>query len=224
MIYCPRAYLAMFKELINPDKALIFRIVHRDNVAWIFANGMHSRNSSVRCPNYRTIGNPELIDRRTTRSVVISPGGTLSNYVPFYFTPFTPMMLNIKTGYGGVSQVPSEEIVIFVSSLRELNKINHKFVFTDRHAYLINASFFNDLHYLSEIDWPILQNRDFRRDPDDPGKFERYQAEALVYNNVPVDAFLGAVCYTEEVKNSILEIASICDVEMNVICERRWYC
>nr|WP_320010548.1 DUF4433 domain-containing protein [uncultured Desulfobulbus sp.] len=214
----------MYKELINPEKALIFRIVHRDNVAWVFANGMHSRNSMVQCPSYRTIGNPELIDRRKNRSVDIDPGGTLSNYVPFYFTPFTPMMLNIKTGYGGVAQVSSEEIVIFVSSLRKLETLSHKFIFTDRHAYLVNAEFFSDLNELSSIDWHILQNRDFRRDPDDPGKFERYQAEALVHDHVPVTAFIGAVCYTEKQKKIVSEIASDQGLEIKVIYKPGWYC
>ena len=49
----------------------------------------------------------------------------------------------------------------------------------------------------------ILQNKDFKRDPDDPEKLERYQAEALVYNNIPVEAFIGIVCYTDTVELSL---------------------
>jgi hypothetical protein len=62
------------------------------------------------------------------------------------------MMLNIKTGYGGVSQVPNEEILIFVSSLRKLTELGLPFVFTDRHAYLKAANFYSDLADLENID------------------------------------------------------------------------
>ncbi len=179
---------------LNPDKALIFRIIHRDNVPWVLDNGLHCLNSPVQAPSYRTIGNPELIEKRRQRDVPIYPGGTLSGYVPFYFTPYSPMMLNIRTGYGGVMKVPNEEIVIFVSSLHRLEELNRGFVFSDRHAYLLNAQFYNELPDLTNIDWTILQNRDFRRDPDDPAKIERYQAEALVHQYLPVEAIIGVAC------------------------------
>lgn len=67
---------------LNPDKALIFRIVHRDNLPWILDNGLHCRSSAMTNPNYVNIGSPELIDRRATRAVEISPYGTLADYIP----------------------------------------------------------------------------------------------------------------------------------------------
>jgi hypothetical protein len=208
---------------LNAEKALIFRIVHRDNVPWILGHGIYCRNSAIQDANYRTIGNLELIDRRQHRVVPISPGGTLSDYIPFYFTPYTPMMLNIKTGYGGITKVPNEDVVIFVSSLRNLAKMGRTFVFTDRHAYLVNAEFYNDLDNLDQIDWQILQNRDFKRDPDDPEKLERYQAEALVHNHIPVEAFIGMVCYTDEIKESISQIVNNNGLNLQVIKQTGWY-
>ena len=49
----------------------------------------------------------------------------------------------------------------------------------------------------------MLQRRDFRRDPDNPIKFERYQAEALVHRHRPVDGLKGVVCYTDDMKQRI---------------------
>jgi len=195
-------------EKLNAKRALIFRIVHRDNVPWILANGMHCRASSVQAPAYRTIGNPDLIDRRQRRQVPIPPGGTLSDYVPFYFTPFSPMMLNIKTGHGGVAKVPNEDIVIFVSSLPRMVELAVPFVFSDRHAYLRTANFYSALADLSNITWKLLQERDFKRDPDDPAKIERYQAEALIHQCVPLEAFVGAVCYTELVESALNQMVA----------------
>ena len=102
---------------LNPDEARIFRIMHRDNLAWIMDHGLHASNGQIRDPNFRNIGNLDLIGKRSGRVVTVGPGGTLSDYVPFYFTPFSIMMYNIHTGYN-VPRVPNEEIVILVSSLR----------------------------------------------------------------------------------------------------------
>jgi hypothetical protein len=79
---------------------------------------------------------------------------------------------NIKTGYGGITKVPNDEVVIFVSSLHRLDELDRSFVFSDRHAYLVNADFYSDVSDFDRIDWRILQNRDFCRDPDDPEKME----------------------------------------------------
>ena len=207
----------------NSPKALIFRIVHRDNVPWILENGMHCRNSTVQDPRYRAIGNPDLIDKRQHRMVPIAPGGTLSDYVPFYFTPFTPMMLNIKTGYGGVTRLPNKEIVILVSSLRKMAELSHAFVFSDRHAYLLSANFYSDLADLVNINWGILQQRDFERNPDDPEKIERYQAEALIHQMVPTGALLGVVCYTNAVKSTLDHIATECGLELQTAKRTGWY-
>ena len=210
-------------EKLNPERALIFRIVHRSNVPWILEHGMYCRNSTVHDPDYRTIGNPELIDRRQHRAVPIQPGGTLSDYIPFYFTPYSPMMLNIKTGYGGITKVPNEDVVILVSSIHRLFEKGHVFVFTDRHAYLFNTQFYNNIEDLDQIDWQILQNRDFKRDPDDPEKLERYQAEALVYQQIPVEAFLGVVCYTEIVKEALVQFVYAKGLNLQVVKQPGWY-
>lgn len=210
-------------EKLNPKKALIFRITHRANVAWIFKHGMYCRNSSQQDPEYRAIGNPELIAKRAYRDVPIHPYGTLSDYIPFYFTPFTPMMRNIQTGWGGITKVTNEDVVIFVSSIHRLASQARTFVFTDRHAYLAGAEFYNNTDRLDQIDWQILQNRDFKRDNDDPGKFERYQAEALIYDHMPLEAFIGVVCYTDKVRDELMQQASENGVELKIITQKGWY-
>jgi len=68
-----------------------------------------------------------------------------------------------------------------------------------RPAYLRAAKYSNDLDDLSWIDWEMLQRRDFKRDPDDLMKFERYQANALIHRQVPMDARQGVFCCNEDV-------------------------
>ena len=202
---------------LTPEKARIFRITHRDNVSWILGHGLHCKNSNATDPRYVAIGNAELIDRRARRAVDREPGGTLSDYVPFYFTPYSPMLYNIKTGHGGIRQRDNEEIVILVSSLRKLSAMAVPFLFTDRHAYLAAAQFYSDLERLDQVDWRILQTRDFSRDPDDLGKFERYQAEALVYRHMPIDALAGMVCYNHSTASELKELVAKQRLEIPVI-------
>jgi hypothetical protein len=208
---------------LNPDKALIFRIVHRGNLPWILDHGLHARKGDKQDPNFRDIGNPDLIDKRSRRVVPILPGGTLSDYVPFYFTPFSIMMYNIRTGYGGVQRIPSQEIAILVSSLHRVKELGLPFVFTNQHAYPAAAEYFNDLADLGRIDWPLLQARDFRHDPDDPGKKERYQAEALVWRHVPIEALLGVCCYNEEVRAQVQSSIDERTLKVQARVQPNWY-
>ncbi len=210
----------MLKDLLNPDKALIFRIVHKNNIDQVLQTGCHCRNTMAGKSSYVEIGNQELIQRRTQRVVPCAPGGTLSDYVPFYFTPYTPMLYNIKTGFG-VSPKPIQDIVILVSSLKRLQKQNISFVFSDRHAYLKTAQFSNDLKNLDWIIWPVLQARDFKR--DDVDKFGKYQAEALVYRHVPVGALMGSVCYSSEIRDHVKQLAERYGITVDIIAKKEWF-
>lgn len=210
----------MSKDLLNPEKALIFRIVHRDNLDEVLTNGCRCRSAAAG-NEYVEIGNQELIQRRVSRPIPCGPGGTLNDYVPFYFTPYSPMLMNIKTGYGGVPKKPLSEIMILVSSLHKLNKMKVPFVFSDRHAYLKTALFSDDLADLNRIIWPVLQERNFRK--DDLERFEKYQAEALVYQHVPLNALSGIVCYNQTVKASIQADVDGKGIDLKVIAQSGWY-
>jgi hypothetical protein len=48
-----------------------------------------------------------------------------------------------------------------------------------------------------------LRNRDFKHDISDPGKFERYQAEALVHRCLPVTGLSGIMCYEDAQKTAL---------------------
>lgn len=208
---------------LNPEKALIWRIVHRKNLPWILDNGVHCKSSAVQDPNFVPIGNADLIDRRTHRVVPVAPGGVLSNYVPFYFTPFSPMMYNIYTGRGEVAKRRNEEICILVSTLHKVHQMGLPFVFTDRHAYPPLARYFNSIDRLDEIDWPLLQARNFARNPDDPVQIERYQAEALIYQHLPVTGLVGIICYTDAVKNRLDQHSQARGLKLDVRVMPQWY-
>ncbi len=206
---------------LTPEKALIFRIVHRDNFIEVVRDGCHCR-STKDGKKYVEIGNAELIEKRKGREVPGPYGGTLSDYVPFYFTPYSPMLYNIKTGYNGVTKRPMSDILILVSSLHKLKEQNVPFMFSDRHAYLKTAEFSKNLGKLKDmIIWPVLQARNFRK--DDVDRFEKYQAEALVYKHVPLSALIGVACCTTDVRNAAQELADSRNAQLKIVTKPEWY-
>jgi hypothetical protein len=161
-------------------------------------HGLQCRNSSSPNPNHVDIGSAEIIGSRKERRVPVDPGGGYADYVPFYFTPWSIMMYNIKTGYG-VPQRSNDELLICVASLRDLESQRRRFVFTNQHACSgVGLEFSNDLLDLGRmVDWALLKTKDFKKDPDDPGKLLRYQAEAMVHGDVPLASLKGIACHSE---------------------------
>lgn len=208
---------------LNPEQALIFRITHIANVPWILDHGLHCASSTTLDPGFQAIGSEDLIRKRPSRCVPVAPGGTLADYIPFYFTPSSPMLLNICTGYNGVVQRPMSEIVVLVSSLHKLAEFGVSFLFTDRHAYIQSARFFDDVGRLDVIDWKLLASRDFSYSPDDPGKMERYQAEALAHRHVPVTCLLGVGCYEQTQQVVIERLAQERGLGLKAIVRRGWF-
>lgn len=212
-----------FEKDLSPDKALIFRITHRKNLAWVLDNGIHCRSSEKQDGGFISIGNQDLIERRKERAVPAGPSGVLSDYIPFYFTPYSPMLLNIVTGRN-VTQRPKSDIVILVSSLHKIQELGIRFLFTDRHAYLFNATFNSDVGQLPNmVPWELLQARDFRKDPEDPAKSERYQAEALIHRHLPVDALLGVVTYNDLIKAEVQALADERQLKLGIHSKQSWF-
>lgn len=210
-------------KFLNPTKALIFRIVHVQNLPWIISHGLHCASSPQQDPNYVSIGNPSLISKRAHRAVPIQPGGTLSDYVPFYFTPFSMMLYNINTGYGGITKRLHDEIAILVSSIHRLKEVGLSFVFTNQHAYAVDTDFYSDAADLTKVDWSLLQRRDFKTDDADPGKQLRYQAEALVHRHVSLDAILGIACSNDKTKEALEELLNNPQPRVVIKAVPQWY-
>jgi hypothetical protein len=123
----------------------------------------------------------------------------------------------------GFNGLPNDEIIILVSSLNDVARLNIPFLFTDRHAYTAMARYFTDLNQLDQIDWPLLASRSFTHDPDDPGKKERYQAEALIWHHLPLEALLGVCSYTNEVQQWVQAEIDRRSLNLKAIMERSWY-
>ena len=115
------------------------------------------------------------------------------------------------------------EIVIFVSSLPRLKAMEIPFVFTDRHAYLIAARFSNNLDDLDNVDWDILRRSDFGYDPNDIGKMDRYQAEALVHDRLPMDAVAAIICATATQESHVRSLVTASGLTTTVVTKPEYF-
>ena len=208
---------------LTPQRALIFRLTHVDNLPWILDHGLHCKTSDVQDPNFVEIGNTDLIRKRPTRRVPVAPGRTLDHYIPFYFTPCSPMLYNIRTGWNNVIQRPSKDLVILVTSLRSLATHGVQFVFSDRHAFMKIAAFSTSLDDLNPLGWRYWQQQDFERDPDNLEKLERYQAEALIYRYLAAERIAAIACSNELEQARIGAMVRNYGGQIDVICRSHWF-
>lgn len=169
-----------------PSVIRLYRIVHLQNVEQILTHGMYSRASLKSDLNYVNIGDTQLISQRQDYPVRLPGCGNLGEYVPFYFAGHSPMLLNIKTGYRGVTKRPQYEIVYIVCRLDDIVSLCPEWVFTDGHAKDRLSNHYNDLRNLNMIDWDMVREQYWRPTEDDRDRQRRKQAEFLVRNHVPV--------------------------------------
>jgi hypothetical protein len=180
-----------------PDKIVITRMVHWENVAHILRHGFCCRTHENYDPNYVEIGMNSLIQDRHDYAVPIEGYGNLGEYVPFYFAGHSPMLYLIKYGYGGVQKRPQEDIVFIVCDVNTVIQAGIEFVFTDRNAKIAVANFYNDPTEFDKLDWETIKSRDWANTEDDLSRKDRKQAEFLVRNYMPVNCIQFIVVKTE---------------------------
>lgn len=153
----------------------------------------------------------------------VAPGGTVADYVPFYFTPRSPMLHNVLTGRNGVTLRRATEIVVLVSSLDRLEEHGITFVIADRNASLAHTTFGIGRQFVAQLPWRDLQASDYRRDFNRPDKVERYMAEALIHRHLPVDALLGIITRDESAQVIVNQAIAATGVNVPIRVRGSWY-
>lgn len=208
-------------ESNNP---LLFRIIHVDNLEYLLQNGMFTRGHIQADPNYINIGDSTLITQRQAHPVgIIPPGGFLGDYVPFYFGPLSPMLLNIKTGYRGVNKRPQTDIVYICCRFFNVIEKCQEWCFTDGHAKDRLTAFYNKEEHLNCVDWDIVWQRYWLPIEEDIDRMRRKQAEFLVKNLVPVECISGIIVYNLAAEQTVRNIITKLKLSIPVIVKSEYY-
>ncbi len=162
----------------------IYHITHIDNLTPILNSGGLIANSRLRREgiNYLDIAYESIQDRRARTSVPCGVGGVLHDYVPFYFAPRSPMLYTLHKGNVESYAQGQNPVIHLVSEAEAIEASDLAFAFTDGHAVMAYADFYDDLEALeSVIDWELMESRYWFDTEEDPNRKCRRQAEFLVH-------------------------------------------
>lgn len=181
-----------------PDKIWLYRITHFSNLPHILKYGIVTAGHPHADKDFVSIGNPSLIAARHHTGVPVSPYGALGDYVPFYFGPHSPMLLQVKTGHGGIPMRPQGEIIYLISELNMIKDAGCRYCFTDGHAWDSMSEYFNDPQFLDRVDWAVVRLKYWKNTEDDIDRKRRKQAELLVHDILPVSCIHAIVVNDRE--------------------------
>src|ERR1017187_2838080 len=105
---------------IDINKLGVYRIIPIENLPFTLEHGLYCKNECAIDPlGFVSIGNQEIIGRRSRAIVKCYPDTVVNDYVPFYFSVRTPMLLNINTGWN-VQYYPQRNIIYLCFKLTDL--------------------------------------------------------------------------------------------------------
>jgi len=134
---------------------------------------------------YRFCHNPAVQGARAAVTVSVGPGGTIHDYVPFYFGYLSPMMLQLKTGQVAGYHEGQEPLIYLVSSAQAVADAGSGFVFTDGHGLALFTDWFDSLQRLDAVDWDMVYQRYWSDNVNDMDRQRRKQSEFLVHQLCP---------------------------------------
>ncbi len=200
-----------------PRPVRLFHITSIDNLTAIFKQGtlLCKQRTDQESIDYQNIAHAGTQSARANRPVIDPPGGSIHDYVPFYFAPRSPMLSAIHNGKVKNCSYSQEDIVHFeLIAKHALAKGMKAFVFYDRNATKIYSKPYTDRAVLKDVvDWDILTEEPtldgfckyFYDQHDNPryiDRMEKRQAEFLIKDQVPVAWFsrIGVINETKAQK------------------------
>lgn len=159
---------------------------------------------------------------RAQTAVPAGPGGTLHDYVPFYFGERSPMLYaNHKRGVQGSEG--QDEIIYLVSTTQAVAEAAEvDWVFTDGHAIMAFTAFFDSLDALSQIDWKAVHAVQWKTS-DDPDLTRRKQAEFLVHKFFPVSLLNEIAVMNTKIEQAVQRILADASCAVPTKVRRAWY-
>ena len=208
-----------------PDKVYLFHLTSVENVPSIIdSGGLKSKNRLANeQTSYRNIAYTELQERRARRTVSCAAGGCLHDYVPFYFGPRSPMLYVVNEGGVEGYDDGQEPLVHLVTRVQFIEEAELEFAFTDRHAVLRYANFYDDVASLDQVDHGLMRRKYWDNTAQHPQRKERRQAEFLVHDFFPFE-LIGAIgVINEEIKETTERHLDRLDEAPPVIVKQKWY-
>ncbi|MFQ3611442.1 MAG: DUF4433 domain-containing protein [Fimbriimonadales bacterium] len=200
----------------------IYHITHKDNLANILKQGYLYCDHEAQKYLRRQTAYSHLKARRAM--TYVPQGGTLDQYVPFYFAPRSPMLYAIYTGYVPGVAADQSPIVYLVTEVQTVADAGLKFAFCDRHPLSGWVRWSSNLKDLPQmIDWRVMQSLTWYNTEEYPDRKSRRQAEFLVHDKLPFGLIHRIGVYDRTVLQQVQGLLQSYSYQLNVSVERGWY-
>ncbi len=133
------------------------------------------------------IAHQTLKDRRARTAVRAAGGGTLADYVPFYFTNRSPMLYSIHKGFVQGYDGGQKDIIHLESSVERVAQGKRPWCFTDGHAVEAMTDYYADVADLNRVDWAVIDHWSWKNTEEDPDRKRRKQAGIPHPSVIPVE-------------------------------------
>lgn len=210
-----------------PVPTPILRFTHVDNLDTIIRRGgLHAPNQ---VPDdgltYRFCHSTEVQSARAEVPIHLGPGGTIHDYVPFYFGYLSPMMLNLKTGRVEGYNEGQEPLIYLVSSAQAIEESGIKFVYSDGHGLATFTEWFDDLDKLDAVDWTVVNLRYWTDNINDMDRQRKKQAEFLVHRCCPWSLIQEIVVIDSTMQQRVESILAAFPKEQRKVVrtDQNWY-
>lgn len=203
----------------------IYHITHIRNLPLILEHGCLwcDNEKAARQLDTVSIAYQHIKQRRAVRLVPVCRGGTLADYVPFYFAPRSPMLYaNYRGNVEGYTE-GQRPVLHLVSSTERVAASGLPFTFTNGHAEMLTSSFYEDLADLDKVDWEVMKAVIWRDTDDDMTRKWRRQAEFLVHNHFPVNLIAGIGVISNKIADSVKQILAETGHQIPVAVRPNWY-
>lgn len=209
---------------IDAHNVWVFRIIPIENLETDLRNGLYAKNHAPLDPNRVNMANTEIINERNTRVVMCYPDTVVNDYVPFYFSVRTPMLLNIITGRG-VPKREQRDIVYLCFKLMDLATPGHQWCFTDGNAAKSISRYYTNLNDLDNLDWRSITTNDFRANnaDGDEDRIRKKHAEFLVKEHVPTTCVSGVAVLNPDVRRTVDTIIRNCNLTIETRVKTDFY-
>jgi hypothetical protein len=221
---------------VIPSPVRLFHITAIANLPSLCAAGaLHSKNAGIKNGvNYQNIAHAGAQGARSGRAVPNPPGGTVHDYVPFYYAPRSPMLSAIHNGNVAGCTLAQDEVVHLEATVASVLANNATFVIFDRNATFPYAKGYTNLADLNQVAWdlilepPLLDGfcKYFFDRPTLPryvDRREKRMAEFLVHQTVPLNHIIsvGVIDATRQIQ--VTQILQNYGIKLPVHIKPDWY-
>lgn len=171
----------------------------------------------------RDIAYPDLKQKRASTPVEVPPGGTLADYVPFYFGTRSPMLYVYKSGRVTGKPESQDDLVYFATYAEDVASAGLEFAFTDGHPIREPKAFYKDLVDLQSVDLPLMKEKMWNDTDDDPDRMRRRQAEFLAHQKIDLSMFRVVGTRTVRMKNEVERLLRDKGIDLPCSVQEKWY-